>query len=39
VRYALLLNGALAVVAQLALGRGWLRAPLPKSAASTRPLI
>ena len=33
VRHALLLNGALAVAAQLALGREWVRAPAPKSAA------
>jgi predicted MFS family arabinose efflux permease len=32
VRYALLINGALAVMAHIVIGREWLRSPLPKSA-------
>jgi MFS family permease len=32
VRYALLMNGLLAVAAQFAVGRRWVRSPLPKAA-------
>jgi hypothetical protein len=35
VRPALLANGALAVVAQLAIGRAWVRSPMPKPAATS----
>lgn len=36
VRCALLINGALAMVAHLAIGRVWMRSPLPKNAAATQ---
>jgi MFS family permease len=32
IRQALLINGTLAVAAQIAIGREWLRSPLPKAA-------
>jgi MFS family permease len=35
VRHALLINGALAVVANLAIGRAWVRSPLPGDVAPT----
>ncbi len=34
VRHALLANGALAVIAHLAIGRAWIRSPLPKPVAA-----
>ncbi|MGO4871577.1 MAG: MFS transporter [Roseiarcus sp.] len=36
VRHALLLNGVLAVIVQLAIGRAWMRSPLPKPAATPK---
>jgi len=35
VRPALLANGALAVVVHLAIGRAWIRSPVPKPAATS----